>query len=144
MKQIAASIILIVLGFFLGYVVNSQITSSTTHSNTPFENNHISSYLKPDFGVEEKTVAFHYNSILTQTSVFGQILFTYQLANAAGTDRLETDLIKSVQSRDPFYNYNITSIFFEAYAALDPLSAMKFVNSNLPPKFLSPISSQVG
>ena len=49
MKQIAASIIFLILGFLLGYIVNSQTNRQATLSNKPIENNNISSFLNLDY-----------------------------------------------------------------------------------------------
>ena len=74
--------------------------------------------------------ALTFDDISHQQSVFQQLFAAYQLALSADMAELESYIDLSARSNDPFYSYNLVTVFLERFTMLDPLLAIEYIESN--------------
>jgi len=145
MKKFFIATALITIGFYGGYLLSSQQSEKNEIvSGAALKPKSILNLDLQTKKQHKKTIneTLNFDGIARQESVFAQLHYAYELANQSNISQLESYLDKSMNSRDPLYNYNIVTIFFEAYTALNPLSAISFVEKNpefLPEHFISHI-----
>ena len=85
---------------------------------------------QPSAGENQLSRQLEFSDIYEQENIFEQLYFAYSIARASDFERLNELLAVVIRDPDPLFSYSIAFILLEKMVVLDPLSALKFIDTH--------------